>query len=108
MGDELQSQAEKEGNEKVDLISRSALIDEYDRVHIGPAGGARKLMEDAPTVDAVEVVRCKDCKYYRESKVWEGINFCFRLRGSDGEPVGYNFCDDDFCSYGERKGDGNA
>ena len=22
----------------------------------------------APTVDAVKVVRCKDCKYYRESK----------------------------------------
>ena len=39
-----------------DLISRKALIAEYDRVHIGPPGGARKLMEDAPTVDAVEVV----------------------------------------------------
>lgn len=39
-----------------DLISRKALIAEYDRVHIGPPGGARKLMEDAPTVDAVPVV----------------------------------------------------
>ena len=39
-----------------DLISRKALIAEYDRVHIGEPGGARKLMEDAPTVDAVEVV----------------------------------------------------
>ena len=39
-----------------DLISRKALIAEYDRVHIGPPGGARKLMEDAPAVDAVEVV----------------------------------------------------
>jgi hypothetical protein len=39
-----------------DLISRKALIAEYDRVHIGAPGGARKLMEDAPTVDAVEVV----------------------------------------------------
>ena len=29
-----------------DLISRKALIAEYDRVHIGPPGGARKLMED--------------------------------------------------------------
>ena len=34
-----------------DLISRKALIAEYDRVHIGPPGGARKLMEDAPTVN---------------------------------------------------------
>ena len=31
-----------------DLISRNALLAEYDRVHIGPPGGARKLMEDAP------------------------------------------------------------
>lgn len=34
-----------------DLISRKALIAEYDRVHIGPPGGARKLMEDAPAVN---------------------------------------------------------
>lgn len=33
-----------------DLISRKALIAEYDRVHIGLPGGARKLMEDAPAV----------------------------------------------------------
>ena len=51
----------------------------------------------------VEVVRCEDCKYYREGKIWEGIKFCFRLRCSDGEPVGYNFSADDFCSRGERK-----
>lgn len=39
-----------------DFISRSALIAEYDRVHVGPPGGARKLMEEAPAVDAVPVV----------------------------------------------------
>ncbi len=31
------------------------LIAEYDRVHIGAAGGARKLMEEAPTADVQEV-----------------------------------------------------
>ena len=31
-----------------DLISRKALLAEYDRVHVGPPGGARKLIEDAP------------------------------------------------------------
>ena len=41
------------------LIDANALIAEYDRVHIGPPGGARKLMEDAPTVDAVEVVHSR-------------------------------------------------
>ena len=32
------------------LINREALIAEYDRVHIGQPGGARKLMVDAPEV----------------------------------------------------------
>lgn len=32
-------------------IDADALIAEYDRVHVGPAGGARKLMVDAPTAD---------------------------------------------------------
>ena len=32
------------------LIDREALIAEYDRVHVGPPGGARKLMVDAPEV----------------------------------------------------------
>ena len=35
------------------LIDREKLIEEYDRVHEGPAGGARKLMEEAPTVNAI-------------------------------------------------------
>ena len=59
-------------------------------------------LEEAPTIDAVPVVRCKDCKYYRESKVLSPQKFCFRLRGRDGAAIGYNFADDDFCSYGER------
>ena len=43
-------------------------------------------IEDAPTIDAVEVVRCKDC--------------IFR---ADCEYDGSRFGDDDFCSRGERK-----
>ena len=38
------------------MIDADALLAEYDRVHIGEPGKARKLIEDAPTVDAVEVV----------------------------------------------------
>lgn len=33
------------------LIDADALITEYDRVHVGEPGGARKLMCDAPTVE---------------------------------------------------------
>jgi uncharacterized protein (DUF983 family) len=38
-----------------ELIDRAALIAEYDRVHVGSPGGARKLMEDAPTIEERKV-----------------------------------------------------
>lgn len=61
------------------------------------------LMDDAPTVDAVEVVRCKDCKYYQ--KVYGGVPL--------GE-VGHCICHsietvpDWYCADGERKDDDNV
>ena len=36
-----------------DLISRDYVLAEYDRQHNGPPGGARKIMEQAPAVDAI-------------------------------------------------------
>jgi hypothetical protein len=36
-------------------VDAEKLIAEYDRVHIGPPGGARKLMVEAPTADVAEV-----------------------------------------------------
>lgn len=52
--------------------------------------------DDAPTVDAVEVVRCKDCTYY------EYPNTCHCHKADEnGTPIFVR--DDDFCSYGERK-----
>lgn len=36
-----------------EYIEREALIAEYDRVHVGAPGGARKLMAEAPAVDVV-------------------------------------------------------
>ncbi len=44
------AQAQK-GKMMNDLISRQALLEEYDRVHIGPPGKARELIEDAPTIE---------------------------------------------------------
>ncbi len=37
------------------LINREELIAEYDRVHVGPAGGARKLMEEAKEVQSIPI-----------------------------------------------------
>ena len=58
---------------------------------------ARRIIKDAPTVDAVEVVRCKGCKQWvRNSGVAESPNgHCFY------HDIESNGCD--FCSYGERK-----
>lgn len=57
-------------------------------------------IKNAPTVDAVPVVRCKDCKYYRPQKKsahWENrANYCNRIVTIKVQPY-------DFCSYGERK-----
>ena len=35
------------------LIEREKLIAEYDRVHVGPPGGARKLIKEAEEVPAI-------------------------------------------------------
>lgn len=81
------------------LIDANALIAEYDRVHIGEPGKARKLMEDAPTIDAVEVVRCKDCIRRYDT---DECPMCFLSGGL------YVECtqDDGFCDLGERKDNG--
>ena len=52
---------------------------------------AVKALSALPSADAVEVVRCKDCKHkYLENMVWVCT---FGLPGSP----------DSYCSYGERK-----
>ena len=67
------------------------------------------MISNAATVDAVPVVRCRDCKWYMPGELFTDIMFCHRLKKDNGKPAKYNYCADDFCSYGERKdGDGNA
>ena len=60
---------------------------------------------DAETVDAVEVVRCRDCKHW-DSETW----FCDNHSTVGHHGLEWNmFSEDDFCSYGERKdGDENG
>ena len=54
-------------------------------------------LDEQPTVDAVEVVRCKDCIYFHETV--DGYTSCMSYRGIDF-PRPY-----DFCYYGERRTD---
>ena len=64
-------------------------------------------IDDEPTVDAVGVVRCKDCVYYKPGKHFKDINFCQRLPYY-AEKGGLNVSDEDFCSYGERRNAENS
>ena len=52
-------------------------------------------IEDAPTVDAVVVTRCKNCKDFRQNN--ENDPYCANRRGLD-DPVPYGFC-----NYGKPK-----
>ena len=53
-------------------------------------------IDGAPTIDAVPVVRCKDCKYGDYDSKPNGAMVC--LRTNDGSWRK----ETDFCSYGER------
>lgn len=78
-----------------DLISRKALIEAYDKAHKGPPGGARKLMEEAPGVDAAPVVQGRwtcDSEDGFENYDWH----CSQCGGSIpyrcGNPKFTNYC----------------
>ena len=56
-----------------------------------------------PVIDAVLVVRCKDCMYWRETG--EGIGECERLEVADSDPEivhAFQSAHDWFCADGER------
>ena len=56
---------------------------------------ATLILREAPTVDAVEVVRCCECKWWHED---DDVGYCDNPDGLD------NYAKpDEFCSYGELK-----
>ena len=63
-------------------------------------------IENAPTVDAVEVVHCCQCKYHKMCE--DGTVFC-KFHSEQGERDSRSGLysvwmePDDFCSYGERR-----
>lgn len=91
------------------LIDRDALLKSAHYIETGDLNGYSILYPhdvlDAPTVDAVPVIRCKDCRFCRKYKYREGVCTC--LKFSSGRNM-Y-----DYCSYaqlaeidfGERRND---
>ncbi|MDB7955314.1 hypothetical protein [Flavonifractor plautii] len=54
----------------------------------------QRMFDSLPTIDAVSVVRCRECKYYKPE---EYFSPCVLPQGLEcAKP-------DDFCSYGQRK-----
>ena len=99
------------------LIDANALKSQITRYHMSltpryisnlvnaEIGDVIDIIDEAPTIDAVEVVRCGKCLYYSETT------------GKDsGKPCGYGVCtkhfhitnivtNEDFCSFGKRRAD---
>lgn len=78
------------------LISALSAAEAVCRAFNIPIGDMVDVLGDVPTIEAVPVVRCKDCKYI-ESAQWnkKGYRIC---------PASHmEITDDDFCSYGERE-----
>ena len=70
-----------------------------------------RFLKKQPTVDAVPVVRCRECKYWGDEdgklQCSDGVLFA-RCKVNnyliDGRHTGWCPTENDFCSYGERKG----
>lgn len=69
----------------------------------------QRMINDAPTVDAVEVVRCKDCKHWCphtqcgfDEDYDEYHDYCGLLIPDD-DFYAYTRKPDDYCSYGVRR-----
>ena len=55
-------------------------------------------IDEAPPIDAVPVVRCKDCRMFVDNKK-ALVTYCRRRLANITVRL------DDFCSYGERRAD---
>ena len=90
---------EKSSNDKR-LIDANALISYIDecsqesrfRVYYGYA---KSFIDDAPTVDAVEVVRCRECDH--KTHDGSGRPYCWKLKMYLNKELDF------FCKYGKRK-----
>lgn len=77
------------------LIDADSLKDYIDCGHLRPPTelcfselDVCNMIDKRPTIDAVEVVRCRDCKNRGRYAICDFL------------------CDDGFCLYGERREDG--
>ena len=84
----------------------------YGKPTIDYDSGVKVLewIDKSPTIDAVEVVRCKDCKH--QCKIWHADKrmkekgyWIYSCKRNSDPFVSHtvNGYDDEYCCYGERK-----
>lgn len=80
-----------------EYIERGALIDIIDwDCDIGKWTLSDRQLDNLPSADVVEVVRCRECRHNDLAKALRKDGLWCQYWGIDPGP-------DDFCSYGERK-----
>lgn len=93
-----------------DLISRDEITTEIEKINCVDYGSLdsyeahsavryclldiQRLIDDAPTVDAIPVVHCKDCRFLGIKGLGDG--YCRKKMTGNISPY-------DFCSYGEKR-----
>lgn len=86
------------------LIDANALKDRWTIPSPEPintdAAEVLDSIDEQPTVDAVPVVRCKDCTNFERN--FPGYGYCYYWDYEQGMSPN-EVEDNDFCSYGERK-----
>ena len=65
-----------------------------------------KILEEQPTIDAVPVVRCKDCKHWKKGGFMGGDTPDSLEYGGGCPLVRFARYESDFCGKGERKDGG--
>lgn len=77
-----------------DIFPRRTESDYQKGIAVGMAM-AKVAIHEQPTVDAVEVVRCKDCRHRIADEDFTRGHICLLRRENGGR-----YCeDDDYCSY---------
>ena len=91
-----------------DLIDRKELRDALYEADAVTMQGV-KIINQFPAVDAVPIVRCRECVHWKPTGSKAGNSFSDMEYIGGCEFVYYCLRESDFCSYGERKdGDGNG
>ena len=90
------------------LIDADTLMDWIWRSEADTREKIGKIISDQPTVDAIHVVRCKDCKWWDKKDNNSTYGYCDACKHghiSEHWEIGIyrTYKSDWFCAYGEAK-----